>query len=208
MTQLSQREIEGCLEQLELLKKIKEINLMGKKLGLGKFKKTEKVLAREMIVQKLHELQGQGQEEDDEDLIGSDSDLESLGDELVPEMVEEVVDVVEEVPEMVEEVVDVVEEVPEMVEEIVDVCVVKDTKMMYQTINQMVKNLMKNEEDMENKNELLEKTNKSHEVTNKKLNVEFNNLYSKYQLVVSENEKLESSNMKLKECVRNLMGNM
>ena len=56
MTKLSYSELQTCLEQVDLLKKIKEINIMGKKLGLKKFKKTEKTFGREMIVQKLEKL--------------------------------------------------------------------------------------------------------------------------------------------------------
>lgn len=207
MIEFTQNEILECLKQVEELKKIKDINLMGKKLGLRKFKKTEKVLAREMIVNKLQELRG-------ENIDMSDSDFESLpdapkiideDDEMEPEEEKTVIKVEEPVEEMtvpaVEEEKPEIVEVPREEEE-------KDTKNMYKMINQMVENLMYNEEEMVKTQELLEEKTKRQGDTISKLNEEFENLFKKYELTVSENDKLQSSNLKLKEAVRNLMGDL
>jgi hypothetical protein len=206
---LSQEEIEQCIEQVEDLKKIKDINLMGKKLGLRKFKKTEKSLAREMIVKALEE------KKNTEHNIESDSDLESLPDAPDAPVVEPFIAKVEEpLEEMVvtesvtEEMVlpEVEEEKPELVEAEKEKKM--DTKNMYSMINEIVKNLKKNEEKMLNKQKDTDKKLKGEEDKNKNLNEEFENLFKKYELTVSENEKLSSSNMKLKEAVRNLMGDL
>lgn len=210
MVEFTQNEILECLKQVEELKKIKDINLMGKKLGLRKFKKTEKVLAREMIVNKLQELRGENM---------SDSDLESLPDAPTnidedDEMEEELVVKVEEPEEMnvflpVEEemtVPAVEEEKPELVN--IEKQEMGNTNEMYQMINEMVEKLRKNEDEMNKKIESLEQKTKTQEETIKNLNEEFENLFKKYELTVSENDKLQSSNIKLKEAVRNLMGDL
>ena len=64
MTQvlLSFDEVKECIRQVDDLKKIKDINKMGKLLDLRKFKKTEKSLARQIIVEKLEELKSQLEE--------------------------------------------------------------------------------------------------------------------------------------------------
>jgi hypothetical protein len=212
MTELSQEEIEQCIEQVQDLKKIKDINLMGKKLGLRKFKKTEKSLAREMIVKALEEMKNTDHN------MESDSDVESLPD--APSDFEEEKFVIAKVEEPLEEMIvpeavteqeemvvpQVEEEKPELIEAEEEKKM--DTKNMYSMINEMVKNLKKNEENMINTQEETDKKLKREEKKNKNLNEEFENLFKKYELTVSENEKLSSSNMKLKEAVRNLMGDL
>lgn len=203
MVEFTQNEILECLKQVEDLKKIKDINLMGKKLGLRKFKKTEKVLAREMIVNKLQELRG-------ENLNMSDSDLESLPD--APTIIDEDDEMEEELVVKVEEpreemtVPPVEEEKPELVD--VEKKEMENTNEMYQMINEMVEKLRKNEDGMNDKIGSLEQKTKTQEETIKNLNEEFENLFKKYELTVSENDKLQSSNIKLKEAVRNLMGDL
>jgi len=204
MIEFTQNEILECLKQVEELKKIKDINLMGKKLGLRKFKKTEKVLAREMIVNKLQELRG-------ENINMSDSDLESLPD--APTIIDEDDEMEEEkelmkVEEPREEMMvpAVEEEKPEIVE--VPQQEIENTNEMYKMINEMVDKLRNNEEQMNQTIESLEEKTKGQKDENEKLNESFENLFKKYELACSENEKLTSSNLKLKEAVRNLMGDL
>jgi hypothetical protein len=195
-----------CLNQVEDLKKIKDINLMGKKLGLRRFKKADKVLAREMIVNKLQELRGE---------MISNLDLDSLPDapsfedeeeeeEMEPES-KIVISVQEPMEEMMVPTV-VEEENPELVD--IEKEEKQNTNEMYQIINNMVEKLRNNEKEMKQMNESLEEKTKSQKNENEKLNESFENLFKKYELACSENEKLTSNNLKLKESIRALMGNL
>ena len=179
---------------------------MGKKLGLRRFKKAEKVLAREMILNKLQELRG-------EHLNMSDSDIESLPDAPAPTIIEDdemepesniVISVQEPREEMTVPAVE--EEKPELV--YVEKEEKQNTNEMYQTINDMVEKLRNNEEEMKQMIESLEEKTKSQKNENEKLNESFENLFKKYEFACSENEKLTSNNLKLKESVRALMGNL
>ena len=200
MTQvlLSFDEIKECIIQVEDLKKIKDINLMGKKLGLRKFKKTEKPLARQMIVEKLEELQSELSE-----FPSPPSTTPDLDDEMEEED-KLVVKVEEPREEMTVPVVE--EENPELVD--IEKEEEYDTNKMYEMINEMVDKLKTNEDNMKKTNEELEEKTKELKTENQKLNEELENLFKKYEMTVSENEKLQKSNDKLKLAVRNLMGDL
>ena len=207
MTQvlLSSDEVKQCILQVDDLKKIKDINLMGKKLGLKKFKKTEKSLARQMIVEKLEELQSQLSEfpsppstQDSDDEIEQEDNLvvqveEPREEMTVPAVEEMTVPAVEEKPELVD-----VEKEEEKY----------DTNKMYKMINEIVDKLKTNEDRMKNTNQELEEKTKKQGETIQNLNDEFEKLFKKYEMTVSENEKLQKSNDKLKLAVHNLMGNL
>lgn len=205
LEEFTPEELLQCLNQVEELKKIKDINLMGKKLGLRRFKKAEKVLAREMIVNKLQEFRDK-----------NNYDLDSLSDvPLPPSIYEDEDDEIEQdekgivvsVQEPREEMtVPEVEDKPELVD--IEKQEVPNTYEMYQTINKMVENLRNNEEQINQKVQSLEEKTKKQEETISKLNNEIDNLFKKYELTCSENEKINSSNLKLKEAVRNLMGDL
>jgi hypothetical protein len=200
MTQvlLSSDEVKQCILQVDDLKKIKDINLMGKKLGLRKFKKTEKSLARQMIVEKLEELQSQLSEfPSPPSTQDSDDEIEQEEDNLVVQVEEPreemTVPAVEEKPELVD-----IEKEEEKY----------DTNKMYQTINEMVEILRSNEGEMYQRIESLKSKNNSLKEDNEKLNESFEDIYKKYELACSKNEKLQKSNDKLKLAVRNLMGDL
>lgn len=201
MTQvlLSFDEVKQCILQVDDLKKIKDINLMGKKLGLKKFKKTEKSLARQMIVEKLEELQKQLSE------FPSPPSTQDSDDEIEQEEDNLVVQVEEPREEMTVPAVE--EEKPELVD--VEKEEEKyDTNKMYEMINEMVDKLKTNEDRMKNTNQELEEKTKKQGETIQNLNDEFEKLFKKYEMTVSENEKLQKSNDKLKLAVRNLMGDL
>lgn len=201
MTQvlLSFDEVKQCILQVDDLKKIKDINLMGKKLGLKKFKKTEKSLARQMIVEKLEELQSQLSE------FPSPPSTQDSDDEIEQEEDNLVVQVEEPREEMTVPAVE--EEKPELVD--VEKEEEKyDTNKMYEMINEMVDKLKTNEDRMKNTNQELEEKTKKQGETIQNLNDEFEKLFKKYEMTVSENEKLQKSNDKLKLAVRNLMGDL
>jgi|ETNmetMinimDraft_8_1059916.scaffolds.fasta_scaffold01471_4 hypothetical protein len=200
MTQvlLSSDEVKQCILQVDDLKKIKDINLMGKKLGLRKFKKTEKSLARQMIVEKLEELQSQLSEfPSPPSTQDSDDEIEQEEDNLVVQVEEPreemTVPAVEEKPELVD-----IEKEEEKY----------DTNKMYQTINEMVEILRSNEGEMYQRIESLKSKNNSLKEDNEKLNESFEDIYKKYELACSKNEKLQKSNDKLKLVNCNLMGDL
>ena len=208
MTQvlLSSDEVKQCILQVDDLKKIKDINLMGKKLGLRKFKKTEKSLARQMIVEKLEELQSQLSEfPSPPSTQDSDDEIEQEEDNLVVQVEEPREEMT--VPAVEEMTVPAVEEKPELVD--VEKEEEKyDTNKMYEMINEIVDKLKTNEDRMKNTNQELEEKTKKQGETIQNLNDEFEKLFKKYEMTVSENEKLQKSNDKLKLAVRNLMGDL
>ena len=208
MTQvlLSSDEVKQCILQVDDLKKFKDINLMGKKLGLRKFKKSDnKSLARQMIVEKLKELQSQLSEfpsppstQDSDDEIEQEDNLvvqveEPREEMTVPAVEEMTVPAVEEKPELVD-----VEKEEEKY----------DTNKMYEMINEIVDKLKTNEDRMKNTNQELEEKTKKQGETIQNLNDEFDKLFKKYDNACSEKEKLQKSNDKLKLAVRNLMGDL
>jgi len=205
LEEFTQEELLQCLNQVEELKKIKDINLMGKKLGLRRFKKAEKVLAREMIVNKLQEFRDKNNSDLDSlsDVPSPPSIYEDEDDEIEQDEKEIVVSVQEPREEMT---VPEVEDKPELVD--IEKQEVQNTYEMYQTINKMVENLRNNEEQINQKVQSLEEKTKKQEETISQLNNEIDNLFKKYELTCSENEKLNISNLKLKEAVRNLMGDL
>ena len=208
MTQvlLSSDEVKQCILQVDDLKKIKDINLMGKKLGLRKFKKTEKSLARQMIVEKLEELQSQLSEfPSPPSTQDSDDEIEQEEDNLVVQVEEPREEMT--VPAVEEMTVPAVEEKPELVD-IEKEEEKYDTNKMYQTINEMVEILRSNEGEMYQRIESLKSKNNSLKEDNEKLNESFEDIYKKYELACSKNEKLQKSNDKLKLVNCNLMGDL
>ena len=202
MTQvlLSFDEVKECIRQVDDLKKIKDINKMGKLLDLRKFKKTEKSLARQIIVEKLEELKSQLEE------FPSPPSTRDSDDEIEDEEEKSLVEVEEPMNEMTVPVVE--EENLELVHIIEEEREEVDTQKMYEMINELVDKLKTNEDNMKKTNRELEEKTKSQTDENEKLNKSFKSLFKKYELACSDNEKLQKSNDRLKGAVRNLMGDL
>jgi len=91
--ELTKVELEELLEKVDTLKKIKDINVECKKVGLKKYKKTQKDEARKALTDKLNELLSQYEKEeefendDNEDLgdnVFSDDEVEETKKSLAP----------------------------------------------------------------------------------------------------------------------------
>ena len=91
--ELTKVELEELLQKVDTLKKIKDINVECKKVGLKKYKKTQKDEARKALTDKLNELLSQYEKEeefendDNEDLgdnVFSDDEVEETKKSLAP----------------------------------------------------------------------------------------------------------------------------
>jgi chromosome segregation ATPase len=204
-------ELLALKESISSLKKIKDLNNVCKQLGLSKFKKTEKPLAKETILNDINEkLQNSNNDESDlsdeeqeeqEETVKYDAELvlseyDNFSDENVEEEEPNKVESLTEEPLKVEEPLS-----PTNPEE-------KDYDEIYKSLQTLLNELKTRENELLKQKSSVEKMNVCMEEKNKILTDEFNNLFNKYENTVAENETLKKSNEKLKNAVQNLMSNL